>query len=61
MGIIGIGFLIGNWASLFVLTGSIACGLVYRIMVEEGVLARDLRGRYQLYAEGRKRLVPFIW
>jgi protein-S-isoprenylcysteine O-methyltransferase Ste14 len=58
---IGIGLVIGNWASLAVLTVVIACGLIYRITVEERALSRDLAGRYQAYAASRKRLIPFIW
>jgi protein-S-isoprenylcysteine O-methyltransferase Ste14 len=59
--VLGAGFLIGNWVSLVLLTVAASCGLVYRIRVEERALSRDLGGKYQLYAEGRKRLVPFIW
>ncbi len=58
---IGLGFVIGNWASIVVLTVAVSCGLVYRITIEERALCRDLGGRYQPYAESRKRLVPFIW
>jgi protein-S-isoprenylcysteine O-methyltransferase Ste14 len=61
LAIIGIGFAMNNWASLVVLTSAITTGLVYRITVEERALSRDLGGRYQRYAEGRKRLVPFVW
>jgi protein-S-isoprenylcysteine O-methyltransferase Ste14 len=57
----GVGFIIGNWASLAVLTVAVTCGLVYRIIVEERSLSRDLGGRYQAYAKSRKRLVPYIW
>jgi protein-S-isoprenylcysteine O-methyltransferase Ste14 len=59
--VIGLGFVLNNWASLVVLTGAIAAGLIYRITVEERALSSDLGGRYQSYAEGRKRLVPFVW
>jgi protein-S-isoprenylcysteine O-methyltransferase Ste14 len=58
---VGLGLIIGNWASLVILTVATSCGLVYRIMVEERALSRDLGGRYQAYAANRKRLVPFIW
>ena len=58
---VGLGLVIGNWASLATLTVAIACGLVFRITVEERALSRDLGGRYQAYAQRRKRLVPFIW
>jgi protein-S-isoprenylcysteine O-methyltransferase Ste14 len=59
--VVGLGFVIDNWISLVVLTVAIASGLIYRIGVEERALARDLGGRYQSYAESRKRLVPFVW
>jgi protein-S-isoprenylcysteine O-methyltransferase Ste14 len=59
--VVGLGFVIDNWVSLVVLTVAIAGGLIYRIGVEERALARDLGGRYQSYAESRKRLVPFVW
>ena len=58
---VGLGLVIGSWASLTFLTVAIACGLAYRITVEERALSRDLGGRYQAYAESRKRLIPFIW
>jgi len=58
---IGIGFLVGNWASLAIIFLGLLGALVYRIRVEEEALAGHLGGRYQDYAEGRKRLVPFIW
>lgn len=61
LAVVGIGFFINNWASLAVLTGVVAGGLAYRITVEERALSRDLGGRYQAYAESRKRLVPFVW
>jgi protein-S-isoprenylcysteine O-methyltransferase Ste14 len=58
---VGIGFVLGNWGSLAVLAAASTCGLVYRITVEERALSSDLGGRYQSYAQSRKRLVPFIW
>jgi protein-S-isoprenylcysteine O-methyltransferase Ste14 len=58
---VGVGFIIGNWASLAFLATAITCGLVYRINIEERALSQDLGGRYQSYAESRKRLVPFVW
>jgi protein-S-isoprenylcysteine O-methyltransferase Ste14 len=56
-----VGRVIGNWASLAVLTAAITGGLCCRITVEERALSQDLGGSYQSYAEGRKRLVPFVW
>jgi len=59
--VIGIGFVIDNWGSLVVLSVALACGLIYRITVEERALSQDLGGRYQAYAKNHKRLIPFIW
>lgn len=61
LAIAGIGFVIDNWGSLVVLIVAFGGGLIYRIMVEERALSRDLGGRYQTYAKGRKRLIPFVW
>jgi protein-S-isoprenylcysteine O-methyltransferase Ste14 len=61
LALIGLGFVIGNWASLALLTVAISSGIVYRINVEESALSRELGGRYQSYAASRKRLIPFIW
>ena len=61
LALIGLGFMIDNWASLVVLVVVALCGLIYRIIVEERALSQDLGGRYQSYASGRKRLIPFIW
>lgn len=58
---VGVGLIIGNWAALAFLVTAIASGLVYRIRIEERALSQDLGGRYQSYAESRKRLVPFVW
>ena len=57
----GLGLVFGNWASLLVLTAAVLCAIVYRITVEERALSDDLGGRYQSYAQSRKRLIPFIW
>jgi protein-S-isoprenylcysteine O-methyltransferase Ste14 len=61
LAVIGLGFTIDNWVSLVVLTGAVASGLIYRIVVEERALSRDLGGRYQAYARSRRRLIPFVW
>jgi protein-S-isoprenylcysteine O-methyltransferase Ste14 len=38
-----------------------ACGLVFRIRVEERALPQNLGDDYRNYAATHKRLVPFIW
>ncbi len=61
LALVGVGFMIDNWVSLVVLVAVALIGLIYRIEVEERALSLDLGGRYQSYANGRKRLIPFIW
>jgi protein-S-isoprenylcysteine O-methyltransferase Ste14 len=61
LAIAGIGLLFDSWASLAALILFLSVSLIYRIRVEELALARDLGGRYQTYATGRKRLIPFAW
>ena len=61
LAVMGLGFIIANWCSLVVLTVAVACGLVYRIRVEERALVEGLGDDYRTYAATHKRLVPFIW
>lgn len=61
LAVVGVGFSFDNWASLVILIVATTCGLIYRITIEERALSEDLGGRYQSYAAGRKRLVPFVW
>jgi protein-S-isoprenylcysteine O-methyltransferase Ste14 len=61
LAVMGLGLLIANWWSFISLTAAVACGLVFRIRVEERALLRDLGDDYRSYASTRKRLVPFLW
>ncbi len=61
LAVIGVGLLIGNWWSLISLIAVVACGVVFRIRVEERALLGDLGDDYRSYAATHKRLVPFIW
>jgi protein-S-isoprenylcysteine O-methyltransferase Ste14 len=58
---IGIGFAWANWLGLVVLAVAALGALIYRIRVEERALTSELGESYRRYAEGRKRLVPFVW
>jgi protein-S-isoprenylcysteine O-methyltransferase Ste14 len=58
---IGTGTVWGNWLGLAALTLGTLVGLVYRIYVEEKALLEELGDRYRRYAEGHKRLAPFVW
>ena len=59
--VVGIGVLINNWAALAVLTGAVACGLAFRIRIEERALLQDLGESYREYAATHKRLIPYVW
>jgi protein-S-isoprenylcysteine O-methyltransferase Ste14 len=61
LAIVGVGFLIGNWVAVTGLAVSAACGLAYRIRVEERALLRDLGDRYRVFASTRKRMIPYVW
>lgn len=61
LAVTGLGLFIGNWLSLASLTIAMACGLVFRIRVEERALLQNLGDDYRNYAATHKRLVPFIW
>jgi len=59
--VMGVGLFLGSWWSFAWLTTSVFCGLLFRIRVEERALLLQLGDRYDTYAAGHKRLVPFIW
>lgn len=61
LAVVGIGVLINNWAALAVLTGAVACGLAFRIRIEERALLQDLGESYREYAATHKRLIPYVW
>jgi protein-S-isoprenylcysteine O-methyltransferase Ste14 len=58
---IGAGAVWGNWLGLGAMALGTLVGLAYRIYVEEKALLEELGDRYRTYAEGHKRLVPFVW
>ncbi len=57
----GLGLVLGNPVSLVALVAGMLTGLVYRIRVEETALRAARGPAFDAYAEGRKRLLPFIW
>jgi protein-S-isoprenylcysteine O-methyltransferase Ste14 len=61
LALIGLGLAMSNWVSLIALTAIPPLGYVRRIRVEEAALDATLGERYRGYAQGRKRLVPFVW
>lgn len=60
LGALGMGLMMGNWASLLAIVGSMFAGLLYRINVEEQALRQGIAG-YDEYAHQTFRLIPFIF
>lgn len=59
--VIGLGFMITNWASLLTITAGMLGGLLYRIKVEEEELLQTLEGYTDYMQQTTKRLIPFIF
>lgn len=57
----GLGLMIGNWASVAVLTVGMGAILLYRIPREERELLQHLGTNYQDYVQRTKRLIPFVF
>ena len=58
---VGVGLALTSWASLIVLAGAPAAGLVVRIRSEERTLLAALGDDYRRFAATRRRLFPGIW
>jgi protein-S-isoprenylcysteine O-methyltransferase Ste14 len=57
---IGIGFALGSWFSLALLTITTTATYSYRVLVEERVLLDALGEPYDAFLKGRKRFIPYI-
>jgi protein-S-isoprenylcysteine O-methyltransferase Ste14 len=57
---IGIGFALGSWLSLALLTVGTVATYVYRVVVEERVLLETIGEPYRAYAKERKRFIPYV-
>lgn len=57
---IGIGFALGSWFSLALLTITTVATYSYRVLVEERVLLDALGQPYDAFLKGRKRFIPYI-
>ncbi|MGA5298771.1 methyltransferase family protein [Nucisporomicrobium flavum] len=57
----GVGLMVGNAVSAAGAFGLVLVALVVRIRIEERALVAALGDRYQRFAAGRARLVPFVW
>jgi len=58
---LGFGLAVQNWVSLIVAVALPLAALLYRIHVEEAVLAAALGSDYREYQQRTKKLVPFLW
>lgn len=58
---LGCGIVLGNWAGAVVAVAIVTTALVYRLLREERALIAANGTAYLDYAQGRARLVPYIW
>jgi protein-S-isoprenylcysteine O-methyltransferase Ste14 len=58
---LGVGVAFNNWLSLLVIFIPVTAALLYRIRVEESVLAETLGREYTDYCHATKRLLPGIY
>jgi protein-S-isoprenylcysteine O-methyltransferase Ste14 len=61
LNLIGMGVVLGNWASVGVLTIGAFGMFLYRIEVEEAALEQALGESYRAFKHSRKRLIPFVY
>lgn len=61
LAIMGVGLVIANWVSLFLIVTCLIVGLMYRISVEERALCQTLGRPYEEYMRRTKRLIPFVF
>ncbi|HET6783682.1 MAG TPA: isoprenylcysteine carboxylmethyltransferase family protein [Pseudoxanthomonas sp.] len=61
MTFLGFGLALGNAWSLLVLLAPVIVAFVWRMRVEESVLAEAFPAQYPDYARRTKRLIPFVW
>jgi protein-S-isoprenylcysteine O-methyltransferase len=58
---LGFGIMLGSWLSIVIMFTGVFFALLPRILHEEKVLEANLDDAYRRFAQGRKRLVPFVW
>jgi protein-S-isoprenylcysteine O-methyltransferase len=61
MTFLGFGLALGNVWALLVLLTPVILAFVWRMRVEERVLAEAFPAQYPDYARQTKRLIPFVW
>ena len=52
---------LGNWLSLLAVVVPVTLAFLWRIRIEERVLATAFPEQYPAYAGATKRLIPFVW
>ena len=57
----GCGLMLGNWLGTTTAVVLVSTALVYRLRREESALTAALGDRYRLFAQGRARLIPYVW
>ncbi|MFZ3217241.1 MAG: isoprenylcysteine carboxylmethyltransferase family protein [Candidatus Acidiferrales bacterium] len=58
--ILGLGLVLGNWASVVAMLACVGIGYAYRVRVEEAALVAALGQPYREYMRRTRRLVPFV-
>ena len=61
MTFLGFGLALGNLWSLLVVMAPVTVAFIWRMRVEERVLAEAFPDQYPDYARQTKRLIPFVW
>jgi protein-S-isoprenylcysteine O-methyltransferase Ste14 len=56
---IGIGFALGNWISLLLVTVATIVSCAHRVAVEERARVEAIRAPYEAFMTERKRFMPF--
>jgi len=59
--VIGVGLMLGNWASLACIAGGLLIGYAVRIRVEEQALAAHFGQAFADYRQRSWALIPFVW
>jgi protein-S-isoprenylcysteine O-methyltransferase Ste14 len=57
----GVGVGLGSWMSVALITGGSILVYSYRIAVEERTLLSIIGEPYRRFAQGRKRMIPFVY
>jgi protein-S-isoprenylcysteine O-methyltransferase len=61
MTFLGFGLALGNGWSLLVVMAPVTVAFLWRMRIEERVLAEAFPAQYPEYARQTKRLIPFVW